>query len=128
MVYYTPVNLNQEDINIVNNTPTKEDYTFIYFCLIIIFVFCPCILYISKLQSDRLNDPNFNDFNIPVVTEPQQPYEVNIYVKECLIRLSQLKDYISSYYPNKFIISSQRDIDNNWILKHQSFILVAKVI
>lgn len=126
MGYYTPVNLNQEDIDTVNNTKYKEDYTFIYFCLIIMFVFCPLVGYITLTQPRGTTDERYI-FNIPVVTEPKQPYEINPYVKEGLNILSQTNNYIASYF-NKYNITTkeQGSYYIKWANKQQNLIIKIK--
>lgn len=126
MVYYTPVNLNQEDIDTVNNTKYKEDYTFIYFCLIIMFVFCPLVGYISYIQPQDITDERYV-FNIPHVYGPKQPYEINPYVKEVLNILSQTNNYISSYYTKVNItIQYQGSYYIKFVNKQQNLIIKIK--
>lgn len=59
MTYYTPFIINEEEWDLIVNPPPPEDLTFVYFCLFIMFVFCPIVLIIAIWQECNIGGCNY---------------------------------------------------------------------
>jgi hypothetical protein len=61
---YTPFIISEEDWDLIVDPPPPEDYTFIYFCLIIMFIICPLILGAALIRNNAFGWENKEEIGI----------------------------------------------------------------